>query len=74
LQQERATEVNPGMGIGKYVSIGKKIRMQLVAAPKVILAFHKDKYYNSTNRFYFTDNYNDLRFGYRLSANFCIRL
>ncbi|MCX6319686.1 MAG: hypothetical protein NTW29_20575 [Bacteroidetes bacterium] len=74
LQQYRATEINPGIGIGKYVHIGKKIRMQLVAAPKVLLAFHKDEYYSRSNRVYFTDQYNELRFGYRLSANFCIRL
>lgn len=74
LQQYRATEFNPGIGIGKYVQIGKKIRMQLVAAPKAIFGFHKDKYFNTVNRYYFTDKYNDLRLGYRLTANFCIRL
>jgi hypothetical protein len=74
INEYRAAEFNPGIGIGKHVQIGKKIRMQFLAAPKAIFAFHHDKYYNALTKSYFTDSYNDLKIGYRLAANFCIRL
>lgn len=77
INQYRAAEINPGVGIGKYVQIGKKIRMQLVAAPKLIFAFRNDQYMvrNTNNTVsYFNDRFNELRFGYRLAANFMIRL
>lgn len=67
-------ELNPGIGLGRNFSLGKKLFFQLYAAPKAIIAFHKDKYYNKRNSSYFYDKYSGLKAGYRVMINLCFPL
>ena len=74
LYKQHAFEVNPGIGLGKNFKLFKKLYFQLIAAPKTIFAFHKDKYNDIGNRNYFYKKYSDINIGFRLAANFCYRL
>ena len=69
LNQKRAFEINPGVGIGINFKIKKKFGVDFSAGPKLIIASHKDKYYNSLSKQYFTVNYNDTRAGFRFITN-----
>jgi len=74
LNRRHAVELNPGIGLGRNFSLGKKLFFQLYAAPKAIIAFHKDKYYSKRNSSYFYDKYSDLKAGYRVMINLCFPL
>jgi len=69
-----AFEINPGIGLGTNIKLFKKIHLQLIAAPKAIFAFHKDKYQDLLNKNYFYKKYADFNIGYRIAANFCFQL
>jgi len=69
LNQKRAFEINPGVGFGINFKIKKKFGVDFSAGPKLIIASHKDKYYNSLSKQYFTVNYNDTRAGFRFITN-----
>jgi hypothetical protein len=74
LNKKEAFEVNPGIGLGTNIQLFKKIHLQLIGAPKAIIAFHKDKYYDLINKNYFYKKFTDSNFGFRIAANFCFRL
>jgi len=74
LNKKKAFEINPGIGLGTNIRLFKKIHLQLIAAPKAIIAFHKDKYYDLLNKNYFEKKYTDSNIGFRIAANFCFRL
>ncbi len=74
LNSRHAFELNPGIGLGRNFSLGKKLFFQLFAAPKAIIGFHKDKYYSKRNSSYFYDKYSDLKAGYRIMINLCFPL
>jgi len=67
-------ELNPGIGLGRNFALGKKLFFQLFAAPKAIIAFHKDRYYSKRNSAYFYHKYSDLNAGYRIMINLCFPL
>jgi hypothetical protein len=74
LQSTDAFEINPGIGIGRNFSLGKKWHMQILAAPKLIFSFRKDQYFETASGTLFYNKYNEVSGGYRILFNFCYPL
>ncbi len=73
LQNEKAFECSPGIGIGVSFRFLKRFGLDLVAGPKLIFATHKDSYYNSITRQGYTKRYQDVNAGYRGMGALSIR-
>jgi hypothetical protein len=73
-QKTKSFEINPGVGLGKNFSLGRKWHLQAIAAPKLIMAFKKDEYFEEASGKIFKDHYTEINAGYRILFNFCYRL
>lgn len=74
LNKQETFEINPGIGLGTNIRLSKRFHLQLMGAPKAIIAFHQDRYYDQLNKNYFYKKNADVSIGSRIAANLCFRL
>lgn len=70
LKETKVTEINPGVSLGIFLKLGKRINLETAAGPKLMFQSGKEYYRNFRDNKDFTEPYKDTKFGLRFLFSF----
>jgi len=74
LSGDRASEIAPGVSVGKNFSMGKRWSIQPQAGPKIIFARYTTSYYHRISSTFTEQKHNEIKAGLRFQFSFCYQL